>query len=40
MLLESEDEALAHYSVSSEVPRSVLRFETVLDTLDATPKVP
>ena len=36
----SQDEALARYSVSSEVLHSVLRFETVLDTLDATPKVP
>ena len=36
----SQDEALARYSVSREVPRSVLTFETVLGTLDATPKVP
>ena len=34
------DEALAHYSVSREVPRSILKCEKVLDTLDATPKVP
>ena len=34
------DEALAHYSVSREDPGSVLKCETVLGTLDATPKVP
>ena len=34
------DEALAPYSVSREVPRSVLKCETVLGTFDATPKVP
>ena len=28
------------YSVSREVPRSILKCETVLGTLDATPKVP
>ena len=36
----SQDEALARYSVSIEVPRSALKFETVLGTLDAIPKVP
>ena len=36
----SQDEALARYSVSREVPCSVLKWETVLDSLDATPKVP
>ena len=35
-----QDEALAPYSVSREVPRSVLKCETVLGTLDATSKVP
>ena len=34
------DEALAHYCVSREVPGSILKCETVLGTLDATPKVP
>ena len=34
------DEALAHYSVSREVPRSVLKCETLLGTLNATPNVP
>ena len=33
------DEALAHYSISREVPGSVLKCETVLGTLDATRKV-
>ena len=28
------------YSISREVPRSILKCETVLGTLDATPKVP
>ena len=32
--------ALSCYSVSREIPRSVLKFEMVLDTLDATQKVP
>ena len=32
------DEALARYSISREVPRSILKCETVLGTLDATPK--
>ena len=32
--------ALARYSVSREVPCSVLKWETVLGSLDATPKVP
>ena len=36
----SKDEALARYSVSREVPRSVLKSEKLLGTLDATPKVP
>ena len=36
----SQDEALARYSVSREVPCSVLKCETVLCTLDATPNVP
>ena len=35
-----QDEALAHYSVSREVPRSLLKSEKLLGTLDATPKVP
>ena len=36
----SQDEALIQYSISREVPRSILTYETVLGTLDATPKVP
>ena len=36
----SQDEALARYSVSREVPCSVLKWETVLGSLDATSKVP
>ena len=36
----SPDEALAHYSVSREVPRSVLKYQTVPGTLDVTPKIP
>ena len=36
----SKDEALARYSVSREVPRSVLKSEKLLETLDATPIVP
>ena len=36
----SQDEALARYSVSREVPSSVLKWETVLGSLDATSKVP
>ena len=36
----SKDEALARYSVSRDVPRSVLKSEKLLGTLDATPKVP
>ena len=36
----SKDEALARYSVSREVPLSVLKSEKLLGTLDATPKVP
>ena len=35
-----KDEALARYSVSREVPRSVLKSEKLLGTLDATPKFP
>ena len=31
---------LARYSVSREVPCSVLKWETVLGSLDATPKFP
>ena len=34
------DEALALYSDSREVPRSVLKCETVLGTLDAISKFP
>ena len=33
-------EAGTRYSVSREVPRSVLKSEKLLGTLDATPKVP
>ena len=36
----SQDEALDRYSVSSEVPRSILKCEMLLFTLDVTPKVP
>ena len=36
----SQDEALASYSVSGEAPRSILKFEMLLGTLDATPKSP
>ena len=36
----SKDEALARNSVSREVPRSVLKSEKLLGTLDATPKFP
>ena len=36
----TQDEALARYSFSRKVPRSVLKCETILDTLDVTPKVP
>ena len=36
----SQDEALACYGVSRKEPRSVLKCETVLCTLDATPNVP
>ena len=36
----SQDEALARYSVSREVPCSVLKWEMVLGSLDETPKVP
>ena len=31
---------IPRYSVSREVPRSILKYKTVLGTLDATPKVP
>ena len=34
----SQDEALAHYGVSREVPCSALKCETVPDTLRTTPK--
>ena len=40
VLPSSQDEALARYSVSKDVPGSVLKCEMVLGTLDATPKVP
>ena len=36
----SLDEALSHCSVSREIPHSLLKFETVLDTLDATQSSP
>ena len=36
----SQDEALACYGISRKDPRSVLKCETVLCTLDATPNVP
>ena len=36
----SQDGALSSCSVSRETPHSLLKFETVLDTLDATQKVP
>ena len=36
----SQDEALSRDGVSREVPRAVLKFETVLGSLDATHKVP
>ena len=36
----SQVEALARYGVSREVPCSALKCETILDTLDVTPKVP
>ena len=39
VLPSSQDEALARYSVSKDVPGSVLKCETVLGTLDATRKV-
>ena len=35
-----QDEPLARYGVSREVPRPVLKCETLLGTLDATPNVP
>ena len=34
------NETRARYSVSREVPRPVLKCETLLGTLDATPNVP
>ena len=40
VLPSSQDEARARYSVSKDVPGSVLKCETVLGTLGATPKVP
>ena len=36
----SQYEAFARYRVSREVPRSILKFEMLLGTLDATPKFP
>ena len=39
-LTSSQDAALARYSVPREVTCSVLKWETVLGSLDATPKVP
>ena len=36
----SRDEAISRCRVSREIPHSLLKFETVLDTLDATQKVP
>ena len=36
----SQDEDIARYSISREVPCSVLKWETVLGSLDATPRVP
>ena len=36
----SRDEALSFCSISSEIPRSLLKFETGLDTLDAPKKSP
>ena len=36
----SRDEALSHCNVLREIPRSFLNFETVLNTFDATQKVP
>ena len=35
-----QDEALARYSFSRNVPRSILKCETVLGTLDAAQKFP
>ena len=35
----SRDEALSHCSVLREIPRSLLKFETVHDTLDVTQKI-
>ena len=35
-----QDQALAPYSMSREVSHSVLKYKTVLGTLDATPNVP
>ena len=35
-----QNEALARYGVSREVPSSALKGETVPDSLPATPKVP
>jgi len=36
----SRDEALSHCSVSREIPRLLLKFETVLDTLMQRKKFP
>ena len=35
-----QDEPLARYGVSREVPCFVIKFEMLLGTLDATPKFP
>ena len=39
VLPSSQDEALARYSVSKDVPGSILKCETVLGNLDATPNI-
>ena len=39
-LPSTQDEALSHCSVSREIPRSLLKLETVLNTLHETPEVP
>ena len=40
ILPSTQDEALSHCSVSREIPRSLLKLETVLNTLHETPEVP
>ena len=40
ILPSKPDEAIFHYSVSREIPRSLLSPEKVLDTLEATQEVP